>query len=83
MKIQRYYFLKTGDVYFADATANFASYTPYNLRKLWQITVENGEMLKKCNLNDDAVFVADFLAMERSFQFQKTELEALVGRLLQ
>ena len=81
--LQLRYFLKEGDLFMASARPNFASYTPYNLRKLWQSTVENAESVRNCNLKGDAVFVAELLAIEEAFQHQKEELELLIGRLLQ
>lgn len=81
--LQLHYYLETGDIYCADASLHFASFTLYNLRKLWQITVENGKRLKKCNLNGDLHLVADFPSMEAELQYQKTELEGLIKGLLQ
>lgn len=80
--LQLYYFLKTGDIYHSSVSPNFASYTPYNLRKLWQSTVENEERIKKCNLNGNLHPVAEIEAVDAQFRRQKTELEALIGALL-
>lgn len=80
--LQLWYYLGKGDIYCSDASPNFASYTPYNLRKLWQSTVENAEMMKKCNLNGNPDFVAELQVMDAEFQCQKSELEALIGALL-
>lgn len=80
--LQLYYFLKTGDIYHSSVSPNFASYTPYNLRKLWQSTVENAETLKNCNLNDDLDLVAELREMEEEIERQKMEIKELIGRLL-
>lgn len=45
--LQLHYFLKEGDVYFSDASPNFASYTPYNLRKLYKNAVNIAGLLQK------------------------------------
>ena len=81
--LQLHYFLKEGDAYFSDASPDFASYTPYNLRKLWQSTVENEEWLKKCNLKGEGLFVAEPEQMKAEAEYRKKVLEGLIGRLLQ
>lgn len=80
--LQLQYFLKEGDVYFSEADPNFASYTPYNLRKLWQSTVKNAERIKTCNLNGNSDLVAELQGMDTEMQSQKSELEALISGLL-
>lgn len=82
LDFQLQYYLETGDIHCSDASPNFASYTPYNLRKLWQSTVENEERIKKCNLNGNLHPVAEIEAVDAQFRRQKTELEALIGALL-
>lgn len=82
LRLQLEYFLKKGDIYITGDSPNFASYTPYNLRKLWQSTVENVETMKKCNLNDDVCFVAESSEMEELFRQQKREIETLICMLL-
>lgn len=83
LRLQLHYYLETGDIHCSDTLSNFASYTPCNLRKLWQSTVENEEMIKKCNLNGNLRLVAELQSMDAEFHRQKAELEALIGALLQ
>lgn len=80
--LQLQYYLETGDIHCSGVSPNFASYTPYNLRKLWQSTVENEGRIKKCNLNGNLHLVAEMEAMDAQFSCQKTELEAMIGALL-
>ena len=44
---QTAYFLETGDIAQVAANENFASYTPYNLRQLYQNAVKLAELLQK------------------------------------
>lgn len=80
--LQLQYYLETGDIHCSETSPNFASYTPCNLRKLWQSTVENEERIKKCNLNGNLHLVAKIQAMDAQLRRQKSELEALLGALL-
>ena len=81
-RLQLLYFLETGDVYFARCTTKFASYTPYNLRKLWQTTVENQKMLESCELNGNEEIIAEIHLMKVEFEEQKKQLEAMIEALL-
>lgn len=82
-RLQLHYFLKKGDIYFCNSTWNFASYTPYNLRKLWLSIVENEKFLKKCMLNEGEEVMTMFEDMKKELSAQKIELELLIGTLLQ
>ena len=46
-RLQTEYFLETGDVFVAAVVCNFASYTPYNLRKLCKNAVKLAGLLQK------------------------------------
>ena len=81
--LQLWYFLETGDIHFASCDVRFASYTPYNLRKLWQSNVKNTEMAEKCNLNDDLKLAAEIQALKSELLQQKVLLEQLIGSCLQ
>ena len=81
-RLQVYLFLMTGDLRFSDHTAKFASYTPYNLRKLWQITVENADLLKKCNLHESEGLVAELQRTEAELVQMRCLLENLMEKLL-
>lgn len=80
--LQLWCFLESGDIHFANETTKFASCTPYNLRKLWQSTVKNMEMIEKCSLNEDAKLVAEFQEMKQEFEQQKQVLEEIIGQFL-
>ena len=41
------YFLETGDIFLTKDVCDFASYIPYNLRKLWKNAVNLAELLQK------------------------------------
>ena len=81
--LQLRWFLVTGDIHFASCETNFASYTPYNLRKLWQSNVKNMEMAEKCNLKDDLELAAEIQALKSELLQQKAGLEQLIGKCLQ
>jgi len=82
-RLQLHCFLETGDVYFARQKMKFASYTPCNLRKLWQSTVKNTELLEKCNLNGNERLVAELQLAKAEFEQQKKLLETAIEELLQ
>ena len=46
-ELQTEYFLETGDVFISVNGENFASYTPYNLRKTWKNAVELAKLLQR------------------------------------
>lgn len=46
-ELQTGYFLEKGDIFIPSETTNFASCTPYNLRKLWKNAVNLAELLQK------------------------------------
>ena len=46
-RLQTEYYLETGDVFAAAVVCDFASYTPYNLRKLCKNAVKLAELLQK------------------------------------
>lgn len=75
-------FLMTGEVHFASCDANFASYTPYNLRKLWQSTVENAELIEKCNFPENMNFLAELDRSREELACERKLLEDLITRLL-
>lgn len=77
------YFLETGDVYDARSSFRFASYTPYNLRKLWQSAMESEEKLRNSHLKADETFVAEVEALQEEFLLQAKALEELLAQLLQ
>jgi len=81
--LQLHYFLKKGDIHFCKPMSDFASYTPYNLRKLWLSTVKNEELLKNCILHENDEVIAGLEEMKTEFSDQKMEIEQLIGELLQ
>ena len=81
--LQLRWFLVTGDIHFASCEMNFASYTPYNLRKLWQSNVKNMELAEKCNLKDDLELAAEIQALKSELLQQKAGLEQLIAKCLQ
>ena len=45
-ELQTGYFLEKGDIFIPSETTNFASCTPYNLRKLWKNAINLAERLQ-------------------------------------
>ena len=72
-------FLDTGDVFTACETCNFASCTPYNLRKLYQNAEKLAGLLQNASMHDDCALVSAASAMER----QCVCLRGLIRRALQ
>ena len=81
-RLQLRWFLRTGDIHFAGNEMNFASYTPYNLRKLWQTNVQNTEMAEKCKLHEDMEFAEEIQEMKEEVLRQRAILEDLIGKCL-
>jgi hypothetical protein len=71
-------FLDTGDIFVTAATCNFASCTPYNLRKLYQNAEKLAEDLQNARRQEGDIMAGAASAMER----QTRQLELLIGRML-
>ena len=64
-ELQTACFLDTGDVFVTAKTCNFASCTPYNLRKLYQNAEKLAELLQNASMQEDCAFVYAASVMER------------------
>ena len=72
-------FLDTGDIFVTAETCNFASCTPYNLRKLYQNAEKLAGLLQNASMQEDCAIIFAASAMER----QKLCLRQLISRALQ
>lgn len=72
-------FLDTGDIFVTAATCNFASYTPYNLRKLYQNAEKLAGLLQNASMKEDCAFAEAASAIQR----QIVCLRRLIGCALQ
>lgn len=55
-RLETEYFLKTGDIFITSDGPDFASYTPYNLRKLWNHATKLAESLQNASEEDKQLF---------------------------
>ena len=78
-ELQTACFLDTGDVFVTTQTCNFASCTPYNLRKLYQNAEKLAGLLQNASMKEDCAFQLAASVMER----QRVCLRRLICRALQ
>ena len=72
-------FLDTGDIFVTAETCNFASYTPYNLRKLYQNAEKLAGLLQNASMQEDCALAEAASAIQR----QIVCLRRLIGCALQ
>ena len=77
-RLQTACFLDGGDIWTPCKTCNFASCTPYNLRKLYQNAEKLAEDLQNARRGEGDIMAGAASAMER----QTRQLELLIGRML-
>ena len=78
-ELQTACFLDTGEVCVTAQTCNFASCTPYNLRKLYQNAEKLAGLLQNASMQQDCAFVLATSVIER----QRVCLRRLICRALQ
>lgn len=78
-ELQTVYFLETGDIFLTKENCNFASYTPYNLRKLWKNAINLAGDLQNAAEADGTPFGEAAETMKG----QAEVLKGLIARSLQ
>lgn len=76
--LQTEYFLETGDIFLTMESCDFASYTPYNLRKLWKNAIKLAELLQ----NSSLAAAAPYKDTAESLQCQAGKLKQLLRQSL-
>lgn len=77
-QLQVQYFLQEGDTYTAGQTANFASYTSYNLRNLWQNTTNLAQICDGMPVDDCLTYGWGFSCIRETFLQHARTLEQLL-----